>query len=142
MGRINQKCLLRPMSGVLLLVVLSLLLVGCGSYASQAEKYSTEARSEVAGSAYVLERFGAGEVSGAFVKASLQQYAAAMQSTAQSLRNLKPPPDARPRQERAIKALDRAQHLVQEAGQKGVARREAPQLATRLRGFEEELAKP
>jgi hypothetical protein len=133
---------LHLMSRFLMLVVLSLLLVGCGSYASQAEKYSTEAKSDVAGSAYVLERFGAGEVSAAFVKASLQQYATAMKSTAQSLRSLKPPPDARTRQERSVEALDRAQRLVQKAGQKGVTRGEAPQLARRLREFGEGLVKP
>jgi hypothetical protein len=110
------------MSTFLVLLVLSFVAAGCGSYTSQAEKYSTEARSEVAGSAYVLERSRAGEVSDTLVKTSLQQYSTAMKSTAQSLKRLNPPPEARIRPERAVEALDRAQCLVQEAGQQGVTR--------------------
>jgi hypothetical protein len=129
-------------AGVVLLCALVLCAAGCGSYASQAEKYTTEASSEVAGTVYVLERFHAGEVSGPFVRSSLQQYAKAMQSTTQSLRSLKPPPEARTQQERAVEALDRSQRLAQEAGQKGVPRQEASQLAKRLRVFGEELKNP
>jgi hypothetical protein len=132
----------RRCAGTLLLCALVLCAAGCGSYSSQAEKSMTEASSEVAGTAYVLERFGAGEVSGPFVRSSLQQYAKAMQSTAQSLRSLKPPPEARTQQERAVEALDRSRRLVQEAGQKGVPRQEASQLAKRLRVFGEELKNP
>jgi hypothetical protein len=138
----SQKRLFQLMSAFLLLLVLSLVTAGCGSYTSQAGKYSTEARSEVAGSAYVLEQYGAGEVSGAFVKTSLQEYSMAMKSTTQSLRSLKPPPDVRLRQEQDVQALTRSQHLIQETGQTGVTRQQAPQLARRLKELEEELVKP
>ncbi len=128
-------------AGRFLVVLLALcaLLGGCGSYASQAEKYSTEARSEVAGTAYVLEQFSAGEVSAPFIRSSLQQYARAMQQTAKSLRNLNPPPSARTEHERGIEALSRAQTLVQEAGREGVQPKEAPELAQRLERFGEEM---
>jgi hypothetical protein len=132
----------RRIAGTLLLCALILCAAGCGSYASQAEKYTTEASSEVAGTAFVLERFQAGEVSGPFVRSSLQQYAKAMQSTAQSLGNLKPPPEARTQQERAVEALDRSQRLAREVGEKGIPRQEASQLARRLRVFGEELKNP
>jgi hypothetical protein len=127
---------------VVLLCALVLFAAGCGSYASQAEKYTTEASSEVAGTAYVLERFQAGEVSGPFVRSSLQQYAKAMQSTAQSIGSLKPPPEARTQQERVVDALDHSQRLTRELGEKGVTRQEASQLARRLRAFNQELKNP
>ena len=115
-------------------------LAGCGSsYASQAEKYLTEASSEVAGTAYVVERFGAGEVSGPFARSSLQQYAKAMQSTSRSLQSLKPPPGARKGYERAVEALSRAQALAWEVGHEGIEPSEATQLARRLGDIEEEL---
>ncbi len=129
----------RPAGAQLFALVLCAALAGCGSYASQAEKYLTEARSEVAGTAYVLERFEAGEISGPFVRSSLQQYAKAMQSTNQSLQSLKPPPDARKEHVRAVGALSRAQALAQEAGREGVEPGEAAGEARRLRGLEEEL---
>ena len=132
----------RRIAGTLPLCALVLCAAGCGSYASQAEKYTTEASSEVAGTAFVLERFQAGEVSGPFVRSSLQQYAKAMQSTAQSIGSLKPPPEARTQQERAVEALDRSQRLAREVGEKGIPRQEASQLARRLRVFGEELKNP
>ncbi len=124
---------------LVVLFALCALLGGCGSYASQAEKYSTEARSEVAGTAYVLEQFGAGEVSTPFTSSSLQQYAKAMHQTVKSLRGLTPPPSARAGHEREIEALSRARTLVQEAGQAGVEPKEAPELAQRLERFGEEM---
>jgi hypothetical protein len=132
----------RRIAGSVLLCALVLCAAGCGSYASQAEKYMTEARSEVAATAYVLGSFQAGDVSEPFVRSSLQQYAKAMQSTTQSLRSLEPPPEARTQQERAVEALDRSQRLAQEVGEKGVPRQEASQLAERLRVFGEELKNP
>lgn len=102
----------------------------------------TEARSEVAATAYVLGSFQAGDVSEPFVRSSLQQYAKAMQSTGQSLGSLKPPPEARPQQERAVEALNRSQRLAQEAVQRGLPRREASRLAERLRVLGEELKNP
>jgi hypothetical protein len=130
----------RRTAGILLWAfILCAALTGCGSYASQAEKYLREASSEVAGTAYVLERFGAGEVSGPFVRASLQQYAKAMQSTGHSLQRLEPPPGAREEHERAVEALSRAQDLAQEAGRKGVEPAQAEDLARRLRDLEREL---
>ena len=131
--------LARRIAGSVLLCALVLCAAGCGSYASQAEKYATEASSEVAGTAYVLERLQAGEVSGPFVRSSLQQYAKAMQSTGQSLQGLEPPPGAREEHERAVEALSRAQDLAQEAGRKGVEPAQAEDLARRLRDLEGEL---
>jgi hypothetical protein len=129
----------RAAAALLFALVLCATLAGCGSYASQAEKHLTEASSEVAGAAYVLDRFEAGEVSGPFVRSSLQQYARAMQSTDQSLQSLKPPRDAREDHVRAVGALSRAQALAQEAGREGVESGEAANLARHLRGLEEEL---
>ena len=130
----------RRTAGTLLCAfILCAALAGCGSYASQAEKYETEASSEVAGTTYVLERFGAGEVSEPFVRSSLQQYAKAMQSTGQSLQRLKPPPGAREEHERAVEALSRAQDVTQEAGREGVEPAQAEDLARRLRDLEGEL---
>src|SRR5215213_2661136 len=61
--RTNRKHPLRPMSMFLLLVLLiSLVTAGCGNYSSQAEKYLTQARSQVLGSAYTLEQLGEGEL--------------------------------------------------------------------------------
>jgi hypothetical protein len=125
----------RRTAGVLLIaLVLCAALAGCGSYASQAEKYLTEASSEVAGTAYVLERFGAGEVSDAFVRSSLEQYAEAMQSTSRSLQSLKPPPGARDEHERTVESLSRAQALAREVGREGVESDGATDLARRLKG--------
>jgi hypothetical protein len=130
----------RRTAGTLLCAcILCAALAGCGSYASQAEKYLKEASSEVAGTTYVLERFGAGEVSEPFVRSSLQQYAKAMQSTGQSLQRLDPPPGAREEHERAVEALSRAQDLTQEAGREGVEPAEAEDLARHLRDLQGEL---
>jgi hypothetical protein len=135
---IKEHCHRR--AGILLCaLVLCATVTGCGSYASQAEKYLSEASSEVAGAAYVLERFEAGEVSGPFVRSSLQQYAKAMQSTSQSLRSLEPPPGAHKEHERAVEALSRAQALAHEAGRGRVEQDEAKELARRLSNLEEEL---
>jgi hypothetical protein len=131
-GRAKARTLLSAL-------VLCAALTGCGSYASRAEKYLTEASSEVAGTAYVLERFGAGEVTGSFLRSSLEQYAKAMQSTSRSLQSLEPPPGARAEHGRAVAALSRARTLAQEAGREGVGPGEAAHLARRLRGLEEEL---
>jgi hypothetical protein len=127
-------------TGTLLSVlVLCTALAGCGSYAAKAGKYLAEASSEVAGAAYVLERFGTGEVSGPFVRSSLEQYAKAMQSTSQSLHSLKPPSGARKEHERAVEALSRAQALTHEVGREGVEPDEATKVARQLRDLEEEL---
>lgn len=126
---------------LLLLLGASLVLAGCGSYASEAEKYLTQGRSEVLGSAYTLERFGDGEVSGPFVRASLQQYAKAMKSTAQSINSLKPPPGARGEHQRHVEAISRARSLLQRAGESGVAPQRAPQLAQELREIAQKLKK-
>ncbi len=101
---------------LLFLLVLSLITVGCGSYASQAE-----------------------EVTGPFVRSSLQEYAKAMQKTEKTLQSFQPPPEDKQRHEQAVEVLSQAQQLVQEAGEEGVSRQEAPELAQRLRGFGEEL---
>ena len=124
---------------LLFLLVVPLIAAACGSYASQAGKYLTEARSEMLGSAYALDRFADGEVSGAFLRASLEQYAAAMKSTTQSIKSLKPPPGARKEHQREVEALSRAQTLMQKAGQQGVQAGEAPKFANKLRNFVKEL---
>jgi hypothetical protein len=141
--RTNREHPLRPMSTFLLLLLLiSLVTAGCGKYSSQAEKYLTQARSQVLRAAYTLERFGDGEVSGTFARTSLQQYAKAMQKTGQTLKSLKPPPAARTRHERAVEALSRAQRLVQEKGKQGIEPNEAQELAGRLKELVKELRKP
>jgi len=124
---------------LLFLLVLSLATAGCGSYASQAEKNLAKASSDIAGAAYVLEQFGNGEVSGAYNRTSLQEYAKSMQKTEKSLQNLNPPPADEEQHGRVVDALSQAQNLVQEAGQEGVSRAEARELARRLEGFGEEL---
>jgi hypothetical protein len=124
---------------LLFLLVLSLITVGCGSYASQAEKNLTKASSDIAGAAYVLEWFGNGEVSGPYNRTSLQEYAKSMQKTEKTLQSFQPPPGDKQRHEQAVEVLSQAQQLVQEAGEEGVSREEAPELAQRLRGFGEEL---
>ena len=132
-------CEPRAKKFLLFLLVLSFVTVGCSSYASQAEKNLAKASSDIAGAAYVLEQFGNGEVSGPYNRTSLQEYAKSMQKTEKSLQNLNPPPPDEERHERAVDALSQAQNLVQEAGQEGVSREEAPGLARRLKGFGEEL---
>src|SRR5919199_6851060 len=121
------------------LLAISLITAGCSSYASQSEKNLSKASSDVTGATYVLEQFGNEEVSGPFVRASLQEYAKSMQKTEKTLQSLQPPPGDKKQHEQAVEALSQAQHLVQEAGQEGVSRQEAPELARRLRGFGEEL---
>ena len=136
---IATTCGPRAKKFLLFLLVLSLITVGCGSYTSQAEQNLTKASSDIASAAYVLEQFGNGEVSGPYNRTSLQEYAKSMQKTEKSLQNLNPPPPDEERHERAVDALSQAQNLVQEAGQEGVSREEAPGLARRLKGFGEEL---
>ena len=124
---------------MLSLLTVSLLATGCGSYVSQAEKSLAKASSEVEGATYVLERYGAEEVTGPFTWSSLQEYAKSMQKTEKTLQSLQPPSADKQQHEQAVGALSQAQRLVQEAGQKGASRQEAPELARRLRGFGEEL---
>jgi hypothetical protein len=124
---------------LLLLLGLSLLLTGCGSYSSQAEKLLTQGSSEVAGSAYVLKQLGDGAVSAPYARTSLQEYAKAMQQSNQNLKSLRPPPRAKAQHERAVEALSRARSLVQDAGQRGVSGQEATGLAQRLEGLKREL---
>ncbi len=129
----------RTKKSLLFLLAISLITAGCGSYASQSEKNLSKASSDVAGATYVLEQFGNGEVSGPFARSSLQEYAKSMQKTYKTLQSLQPPPEDKEQHERAVEALSQAQSLVQEKGQEGVSRQEAPELARRLRGFGEEL---
>jgi hypothetical protein len=128
---IVTTCGSRAKKFLLFLLVLSFVTVGCGSYASQAEQNLTKASSDIAGAAYVLEQFGNGEVSGPYNRTSLQEYAKSMQKTEKSLQNLNPPPADEEQHERAVEALSQAQNLMQEAGQEGVSREEAPELARR-----------
>jgi membrane-bound lytic murein transglycosylase B len=121
------------------LLAISLITAGCSSYASQSEKNLSEASSDIAGTTYVLEQFGNEEVSGPFVRSSLQEYAKSMQKTEKTLQSLQPPPEDKKQHEQAVQALSQAQRFVQEAGQDGVYRQEALELARRLRGFGEEL---
>ena len=121
------------------LLAISLITAGCSSYASQSEKNLSEASYDIAGTTYVLEQFGNEEVSGPFVRSSLQEYAKSMQKTETTLQSLQPPPGDKKQHEQAVEALSQAQRLVQEAGQDGVSRQEALELARRLRGFGEEL---
>ena len=124
---------------LLFLLAISLIAAGCSSYASQSEKNLSKASSDIAGATYVLEQFGNDEVSGPYTRASLQEYAKSMQKTEKTLQSLQPPPGDEKQHEQAVGALSQAQRLVQEAGQEGVSRQEAPELARRLRGFGEEL---
>ncbi|HZB83549.1 MAG TPA: hypothetical protein VE288_11995 [Rubrobacteraceae bacterium] len=121
------------------LLAISLITAGCSSYASQSEKNLSEASSDIAGTTYVLEQFGNDEVSGPYTRSSLQEYAKSMQKTETTLQTLQPPPGDEKQHEQAVEALAQAQRLVQKAGQEGVSRQEAPELARRLRGFGEEL---
>lgn len=127
---------------MLLLAAALLVAAGCGSYRSQAGKYLTEARSQALGSAYALDRFGDGEVSGPFLRASLQQYAIAMKSTARSIAGLEPPPGDGEEHRREVEAVYRAQGLVQEAGHEGVDSQKAPELAQKLRRITRGLREP
>jgi hypothetical protein len=124
---------------LLFVLGISLIVTGCSAYASQASKYLTQGRSEVLGSAYTLERFGEGQVSGPFLQASLEQYAEAMKSTTQSISSLKPPPGARKEHQQQVAAMYRAQELVQDVGQKGVDPKRAARVAQKLRGIVQEL---
>lgn len=117
----------------------SLIIAGCGGYTSQADKYLSQGRSQVLGASYTLERFGDGEVSGPFLRASLQQDAKAMKSTARSIRGLKPPPDAKEEHRRQVAAISRAQSLVLGVGKSGVGSKRAPELAHKLKGIAKEL---
>ena len=132
----------RIMGALLLLPVIFLVAAGCGGYSAQAGKYLTEARSQVLGSAYALERFGDGEVSAPFLRASLEQYAIAMKSSARSINSLKPPSGAREEHRREVEAVSRAQRLVQRAGHRGVDPQRAPELAHKLRRITQELKEP
>ena len=121
------------------LLAISLITAGCSSYASQSEKNLSEASSDIAGTTYVLEQFGNDEVSGPYTRSSLKEYAKSMQKTEKTFESLQPPPGDKKQHDQAAEALSQAQRLVQEAGQEGVSRQEAPELARRLRGFGEEL---
>lgn len=132
----------RIAAALLLLSVVLLLTAGCGGYSSQAGKYLTEARSQVLGSAYALEHFGDGEVSGPFLRASLEQYAIAMKSTARSISSLEPPPDAREEHRQEVETVSRARSLVQQAGHRGIALKRAKELAQKLRSITQELKEP
>jgi hypothetical protein len=125
-----------------LLLLAVVFLAGCGGYSAQAGKYLTEARSQALGSAYALERFGDGEVSAPFLRASLEQYAIAMKSSARSISSLKPPPGARKEHRREGEAVSRARSLVQKAGRRGVDPHRAPQLAYKLKRITGELKEP
>ena len=122
-----------------LLLGSSLIITGCGGYTSQADKYLSQGRSQVLGASYTLERFGDGEVSGPFLRASLQQDAKAMKSTARSISSLKPPPDAKEAHRRQVAAISRAQSLVLGVGKSGVGSKRAPELAHKLKGIAKEL---
>ena len=135
----EATCKPRTKKFLLFLLSASLIATGCSSYASQSEKNLAKASSDVAGATYVLEQFGNDEVSGPFTRSSLQQYAKSMQKTEKTLQSLQPSPGAGKQHEQAVEALSQAQRLVQEAGQEGASRQEAPELARRLRGFGEEL---
>ena len=135
----EATCKPRTKKFLLFLLSASLIATGCSSYASQSEKNLAKASSDVAGATYVLEQFGNDEVSGPFTQSSLQQYAKSMQKTEKTLQSLQPPPGDKKQHEQAVEALSQAQRLVQEVGQEGVSRQEAPELARRLRGFGEEL---
>ena len=63
---------LRTKRFLVFLLAISLITAGCSSYASQSEKNLSEASSDIAGTTYVLEQFGNEEVSGPFVRSSLQ----------------------------------------------------------------------
>ena len=148
MGRIRPRytrnvseatCKPRTKKFLLFVLFASLIATGCSSYASQSEKNLAKASSDVAGATYVLEQFGNDEVSGPFTRSSLQQYAKSMQKTKKTLQSLQPSPGDEKQHEQAVEALSQAQRLVQEVGQEGVSRQEAPELARRLRGFGEEL---
>jgi hypothetical protein len=130
---------MRARQFLLFLLVIFLLATSCGSYSSRFEKNLSTASSQVVGAAYVLERYGAEEVTGPFVRSSLQEYAKAVQKTEKTLQSLQPPPEDKQRHEQAVEVLSQAQQLVQEAGEEGVSRQEAPELAQRLRVFGEEL---
>ena len=132
----------RIMVALLLLPVIFLVAAGCGGYSAQAGKYLTEARSQVLGSAYALERFGDGEVSAPFLRASLEQYAIAMKSSARSINSLKPPPGAREEHQREVEAISRARSLVQKAGHRGIDPQRALELAQKLRRITGELKEP
>ncbi len=132
----------RIMGALLLLPVILLVAAGCGGYSAQAGKYLTEARSQVLGSAFALERFGDGEVSAPFLRASLEQYAIAMKSTSQSIAGLEPPHGDREEHRREVEAVSRARNLVQEAGHEGIDPRKAPDLAQKLRRITRELREP
>ena len=124
---------------MLLLLTISLITAGCGSYTSQSEKNLSKASSDIAGATYVLEQFGNDQVSGPYTRSSLQEYAKSMQKTEKTLQSLQPPPEDKKQHEQAVEALSRAQDLAQKAGQEGVSRQQAAELAQRLRGFGEDL---
>lgn len=140
--RVRPLCRRRYLLLLLLFAALAPLCAGCGSYASQAEKNLTEARSEVAGAAFVLGSFGSGEVSGSFTHSSLTEYAKAMQKSEQTLRGLDPPPRAEARNEEQLQALCRAHRLVQESAKQELQPGEARQLARHLEDLQGELGLP
>jgi uncharacterized protein YceK len=125
-----------------LLLITSLTTSGCGGYQSQAEKYLTEASSQIAAVVYVLERRWSGAVTDPFTRSSLWEYATAMQTTGESLRSLDPPFSAIKRRASALKALSRAQRLAQAVGRKGIEPNKTRKLARRLRGLQKELKTP
>lgn len=122
---------------LLILMFIAGISAGCGGgYASQADQTLTEARSEVAGAAYVLDKVAAGQVSEAFAESSMREYAKAMQKTGKSLRELQPPPEGKEKHERSAEAFSEAQQLVEGAGKKGISRQEASGMAQRLKDLE------
>ena len=135
----ETTCERRTKKFLVFVLAASVIATGCSSYASQSEKNLSKASSDIAGTTYVLEQFGNDEISGPYTRSSLQEYAKSMQKTEKTLESLQPPPGDKKQHEQAVEALSQAQRLVQETGQEGVSRQEAPELARRLRGFGEEL---
>jgi hypothetical protein len=71
----------------------------------------TRARSDMTASAFALERYAAGDSTGVFTRASIDQYASALEKSGRQLRST-PPPEDRDARDASVAAIADAQSAL------------------------------
>ena len=129
----------RHIASVLLLAVaLSSPMFACVSGGQQLDEIVDEAQSDVAASAFVLDRLHSGDVTTQFASASLREYATSLEQRAKALEDLKAKPAEQERQRTAEMVLADARDALQDA-RANVSRERAGPIAQRLHDDEQKL---